>query len=180
MKQRIYFGNEDGEFFCLNTEGKLLWRSRARRAITSSPTGAEDTIYFASRDAQVYALDAESGWVLWRFRMGRGTVASPVYHEGCLYIGAADGVLCVLRAGSGNNKKRNQTEHQIAGSVSIRGNQLYFGATDHRLYCLTLNGAPIWAFETQGPITGTPVVDEHHRLLLIGSFDHHLYALPLE
>lgn len=180
MNKRLYFGNEDGEFFCLNLEGKLLWRTRARRAITSSPVGTEDTVYFASRDAQVYALDAESGWVLWRFRMGRGTVASPVYHEGHLYIGAADGVLYCIRADKGKESWHFQTEHQIAGSVLIHGNHLFFGATDHRLYCLTLDGSPVWAFETRGPITGTPVVDEQHHLLFIGSFDRHLYALPLE
>ncbi len=181
MNNRVYFGNEDGEFFCLDNQGKVLWRTRARRAVTSSPVGDGDTVYFASRDAQVYALDAESGWVLWRFRMGRGTVASPVYHEGHLYIGAADGVLYSIRTDKGKERWRFQTDHQIAGSVLIVGHRLYFGATDHRVYCLSMvDGSPIWAFETQGPITGSPVTDAQHRMLFIGSFDHHLYALPLE
>ncbi len=181
MDKHLYFGNEDGEFFCLTLEGDLVWRYQARRAVTSSPTGAEKTVFFTSRDGQVYALDAESGWVLWRFRMGKGTVASPVYHQGFVYVGAADGVLYCLRAETGKEKWRFQTRHQVAGSVLIVEDRLYFGSTDHHLYCLNLDdGSELWAFATQGPITATPVTDAQRRLLFIGSFDRHLYALPLQ
>ena len=180
LNGHLYFGNEDGEFFCLTTDGELVWRYQARRAVTSSPTGTDRTVYFASRDGQVYALDADSGWVLWRFRMGKGTVASPVYHQGHVYIGAADGYLYCLRAETGKEKWRFQTQHQVAGSVLIVEDRLYFGSTDHHLYCLNLDdGSEVWAFATRGPITATPVTDAQKRLLFIGSFDRHLYALPL-
>ncbi len=181
MEKRLYFGTEDGEFFCLDLKGQIVWQSRARRAITSSPVGADNVVYFASLDAQVYALNGDEGWELWRYRMGKGTLASPTLYQGRLFIGAADGVMYCLQTKKGKEQWRFQTEHQVAGSALIVDGRVYFGATDHKLYCLAVeDGSLIWSFATQGPITGTPVYDERTRLLFIGSFDRHLYALPLE
>jgi outer membrane protein assembly factor BamB len=55
---------------------------------------------------------------------------------------------------------------------------LYVGSTDQILYCLDAeSGRELWRFKTGGAITATPSIIGD--LLLIGSMDHNLYAIPL-
>lgn len=67
---RIYAGNRDGYFYCLDaTTGALLWRFRTGAAIRNSAAmDASNTIYFASEDLYAYALQdaGDRARLLWR------------------------------------------------------------------------------------------------------------------
>lgn len=173
----IYFGSEAGDFFCLDYAGKVKWRFKAKRAITSSPVESEGSIYFGSLDANLYALEAKTGWVIWRFRLDRGTISTPCVAEGLIFIGSIDGNIYCIEAKTAKEKWRFPTEHQVTGSPLVYKDSLYFGSVDGHLYCLEYpSGRLRWQFRTKGHITGKPCA--HEGLIFIGSTDHWLYALP--
>lgn len=172
----IYTGNEDGDMYCLDFRGQVRWKFNAKRGITSSPVVDKGTIFFASLDTLVYALDARSGWVIWRFRMGKGSISSPYKMDNNLYVGSADGNIYCIEASSAREVWRFKTDHQVSGSPVTNRDSLYCGAADGMLYCLeSRNGRLRWKFPTNGPITGAPVV--YNDILFVGSTDHTLYAL---
>ena len=55
---------------------------------------------------------------------------------------------------------------------------MFCGSVDKHLYCLELlTGKLRWKFETGGPITGGITANE--EMIVFGSTDHKIYALPL-
>lgn len=175
---RIYFGTEAGEFFCMNYSGEIIWRFKAKRAITSTATIAQGIVFFTSVDATLYALDAKTGWVIWRFRLGRPSISSPYVHQEQLYVGSIDGVIYCLEVGSAKEIWRYVTQNQVTASPTVLDQWVLCGSVDGNLYCLdTKTGILNWKFETQGPITCTPAIYEN--LVFFGSADKHFYALPI-
>jgi outer membrane protein assembly factor BamB len=59
----------------------------------------------------------------------------------------------------------------------VRG-RVFVGTTDHGLYALRASsGAPIWRFETLGPVQSEPLYDPELDVVYFGSNDGALYAL---
>jgi len=172
----LYFGTEGGELICVDSRGEVKWRFRAKRGITSSPLVSQGVIYFASLDANLYAMDAKNGWTLWRFRMGKGSVSTPFKVENYLFIGSADSCIYCVDASSAKELWRYKTDHQVSGSPVVYKDAVYCGSAEGTLYCLEYRtGRLRWKYSTGGAITGTPYI--HNDVLYIGSSDHILYAL---
>jgi outer membrane protein assembly factor BamB len=73
--QRLYVGNEKGEFFCLNTaNGGVVWkytvptgtdkRIRSGAALDPDRPGAA-AVYFQCNNTRLYAINAQTGVLLW-------------------------------------------------------------------------------------------------------------------
>lgn len=173
----IYVGTESGDFFSIDFQGKIKWRSRAKRAITSSPTVANDVIYFGSIDGLLYAMDAITGWGIWRFRMKKGTISSPYVSGNHVYIGSADESIYCIDIRLNKEVWSYETNHQVCSSPIVYNNGVYCGSVDGNLYCLDeKTGQLRWKYATKDAITGSPII--HENSVYIGSLDHKLYALP--
>jgi serine/threonine protein kinase len=174
----VYVGTENGDFFCIDFQGRIKWRARAKRGITSSPSVADDIIYYGSIDGFMYAMDVETGWGVWRFRMMKGTVSSPTINENYVYFGSADEHIYCIDTRTSKEIWRYKTDHQISSSPYIHHEVLFCGGVDNNMYCLDRKtGNLIWKFPTGDPITGSPIV--HDDQLFFGSCDHKLYAVKL-
>ncbi|MFH1635522.1 MAG: serine/threonine-protein kinase [Chloroflexota bacterium] len=176
VNELIYAGTENGDFFCADFRGDIKWRTRAKRAITSSPRMSENAIYYGAVDGTLYAIDAKTGWGIWRFRMERGTISTPCLIEHYIFIGSADGNIYCVDTRSSKEVWRFSTENQVSSSPVIHKDSLYCGGVDGFIYCLEYRtGRLRWKYATKGAITGTPVI--HDDIIYIGSTDKHLYAL---
>jgi outer membrane protein assembly factor BamB len=172
----VYFGSEDGDLFCVDFRGDVKWHFKAKRALTSSPIIANDTLFICSLDATLYALEPVTGYVIWRFRLGKGSVSTPYVIDNFVFAGAADNVIYAVDSHSSKEIWRFNTEHQVSGSPIVYKDSLYCGSVDGHLYCLDYKTGQLrWKFATEGPITGTPVV--HDDIVYLGSTDHKIYAL---
>lgn len=172
----VYFGTELGDFYCLDFSGSIKWRYKAKRAVTSSPSYSNGTIYFGSVDMNLYAVDAKTGWVIWRYRLGKPTISTPFVLDNLVFTGAIDGVIYCLDANSAKEIWRFTTNHQVTGSPLVHKDSLYCGSVDGCLYCLDYQtGRLRWKFCSNGHITGSPTV--HENIVFIGSTNHKIYAL---
>jgi eukaryotic-like serine/threonine-protein kinase len=176
---KVYFGCESGELFCIDFRGQIVWRFQAKKAITSSPLMDQGLIYFTSMDANLYAVEAKTGWLKWRFRLGKGSISSPCKEGNTIFTGAADGKIYAVDKSSSKEIWNYKTEHQVSGSPFISGKNLVCGTADGKLYCLdSRNGGLRWVFETGGAITGLPIVKSEN--VFFGSMDHYLYAIQFD
>jgi eukaryotic-like serine/threonine-protein kinase len=177
LNDSICFGNEAGDFFCLDFRGLVRWRFKAKRAITSSPAIAENLILFASLDGYLYALDVKSGWLVWRFRMDKGSISSPCIHNNSAFVGSIDGNIYAVDLRTAKEIWRFQTGHQVNGSPIIHKEMLYCSSVDGSLYCLDpQTGELKWKFACDKPLTASPVA--YDQVIFIGSTNHLFYALP--
>lgn len=172
----VYFGIESGDFYCVNFAGVIKWRFKAKRAVTSSAVFSQGIVFFGSLDANLYALDAKTGYAIWRYRLGKPTISTPCLTESFIFLGAADGDIYCLDSQSAKEIWRYSTDHQVTSSPMVYKDAVYCGSVDGYLYCLEYrSGRMRWKFNTGHPITGTPVASE--ELIFIGSTNNKVYAL---
>lgn len=196
-----YVGSLDGWLYALEVStGRRLWRFPAEAGITGSPAVAENRIYFATEAGEVYCVapptsdGPPTGRLVWRYRVGAPVTASPLVSDSRLVlVGAADSYLYALDRATGKLAWRLATGGPVVASVSKvshrvparvdaegvateKGPSAIVASADGKLYALDeVRGRVIWSFATDGPITGTPVVqgDEVYAANRSGS----VYAL---
>ena len=107
----VYWASMDGYERAANTWGDLVWQTYIGRTsacgFTNGPastaTVANGVVYVGGGDAQIYALDAQTGSVLWQTRLGPSPStfawASPALYNGSVYMGVSSYADCPLIQG---------------------------------------------------------------------------------
>lgn len=139
-----------------------LWTFRAGKGFSSTAAisgGADGTVYAASLDGHLYALDLATGKVRWKHKAADQIKSSPSVREGTVYFGDEKGTFYALDAKTGKVRWTFQAEGPIVSSANFAGNCVLFGSYDQFLYCLSpKNGSVLWKVETEGYVHGTPAV----------------------
>lgn len=178
----IIVGTDEGEIVAVELSGSKKWSYRSRKRITAPAyiDDVENICYVGSFDGYMYALDSTSGYSMWRFRTNGPIVGGAVMGGDMLYFGSADGNLYAVNAESSKEKWRFSVEDKksIVATPVYHNGKIYFGSTDHYLYCVDAkSGKEVWKFRTENAITSSPYIIEN--IILVGSMDQTLYALPL-
>ncbi|OGQ30279.1 MAG: hypothetical protein A3A72_04085, partial [Deltaproteobacteria bacterium RIFCSPLOWO2_01_FULL_38_9] len=178
--QKIYFGANDGNFYCLDAAtGKVIWKYQTKVETFSTPVIRGGIVYFSTVNNGLYALKSNTGEYVWYFNKGyiqkisvRGS-SSPVYHDGKIYIGFSDGYFYVFNAFDGKTiwfKKLSEDDQindkfiDVDVTPIIGEKEVFVGSFDGSLYALDLaTGSVRWKFQ-QREING------------ITANDHFIYA----
>jgi outer membrane protein assembly factor BamB len=86
----VYFGSDNGGVFRVNlADGKQIWKfdtdpdDTGRRFISSAPLLVKDTLYIATCEGQVYALDKETWELRWKLRASENSqITSSIVTDG--------------------------------------------------------------------------------------------------
>jgi hypothetical protein len=65
---KIYFGAGDGNVYCLNLEGREIWRFRTNGGVYTSVVLIDGVLCFGSWDCHLYLVDPDTGEEVWRFQ----------------------------------------------------------------------------------------------------------------
>ncbi|MBN1539010.1 MAG: PQQ-binding-like beta-propeller repeat protein [Candidatus Thermoplasmatota archaeon] len=113
-ESRVYFGNDIGDFFALDTtDGSLVWKRRIGAgeppSIQTSASYLDGTLYIASqrvygpydlnKGSSIHAVDPATGSQKWRFNAtGQMLKSSPIVLDGALIFASGSGntsVFCI-------------------------------------------------------------------------------------
>jgi outer membrane protein assembly factor BamB len=88
----IYFVSSDGNMYCIDKDGKLVWKFMTDACMDGSPEVVVEKgiLYYSSSNGNLYALYAKSGKEIWRFKTDGEIISCPLLHEGKLYFGSFD------------------------------------------------------------------------------------------
>jgi outer membrane protein assembly factor BamB len=189
----VMFGDSAGIFHALNlADGRERWRFETaghgltahdvgfdRRQIYSSAAVHEGVVYFGSRDAQLYALDLQSGAERWRSNDGGSAwvISSPAVTGGRVYSArSSSGNVRALDPADGSEVWRLASGAAVFSSPVVVGDLLYVGNGAGWLLAIDrADGTVRWRYRTGGGIWATPLVADGR--LYIGSDDGFVYAL---
>ena len=99
----VIFGSREDHVFVLDAaSGKELWRFHVKQSVTSSPTVADEVVYFGTGSWDLdqntlYAVDAASGKRRKLYDIYRPVSFSPVVVDGVVYVSSDDGYLYALK-----------------------------------------------------------------------------------
>ena len=171
---RVYFAGGDPALYSVDlSSGTPLWKLPTEAPITSTPSVAYGSVFFATRDALV-AVDAATGDELWKEPM-RGTISSPAVSRGRVYVGSDDATLDCRDALDGELIWRTEVDSPVRSSPLVAGGLVYFGSYQGVVYALdALDGSEIWSYPIGEYLIASPSISD--GVLFIGADDGRLYA----
>jgi len=102
-------------------------------------------VFVASRDKQLYALDAASGKELWRVAANDIMTATPALYRDTVLFAAYDGKVAAVAAADGKQRWSYDAKLAVAGDITVVGDRAYFGSRTYELIALDAgSGAEIW------------------------------------
>lgn len=157
----VYFGGSDGKLYALDAAtGDKLQEFETGDKIWSTPTVSGDTLFVASFDNNLYALDINDiSKKRWEFPTEGAIVATPLVHNGTVYIGSFDKNLYAVNAADGRLKWKFTGENWFWARPVLYDNTIYAPCLDDRAYALRADtGAKVAEFELASSVASSPVV----------------------
>jgi len=156
--------------------GPRPWVFETGDEVYSSPAVHHDTVYIASRDGNLYALDLTTGARRWRHPTGAPVTSSPAVAHGAVYVGGDDGALHAVDAVDGTRRWTVRTGAVVHSSPAVAGDAVYVGSRDANLYAVDAGtGALRWRFPGGDWFNSSPAVAG--GTVYIGCRDHNVYAV---
>lgn len=185
----VYQPSNDNFVYALSeADGALLWKfetegaSHKRDGFTRSdiftqPSLEDGLLVFGSRDANVYALRADTGELAWKFNYDTTWAMATSVADGIVYVGwSTNDLVCALDLATGKEKWQLKSGAHTYATPRAVGDALYFGSADGKLYRVdAATGAKRWEYDLGSEIYSGPVHDG--GLLYVGSDDGSLRAI---
>lgn len=181
----------DSVFFCSNKTvycldvdtGSQKWKYETLGAIYATPALLGNTLYIASTDKNLYAIDTTTGRVKKQFKADLPfRWSSPLVAEDVVYICGADGQVYALSPEL-ETLWTFQTGGDIVSSPAYRDGLLYITSSDAYIYCLEVEafrsglGRPKWRLKLGDMMRSSPVVMKDR--VWVGS-GNALFSIPLD
>ncbi|MFF2519132.1 PQQ-binding-like beta-propeller repeat protein [Streptomyces sp. NPDC058086] len=155
------------------------WQYFTGSAIFSRPAVADGTVYINSGDGNVYAIDANGGWLKWRTTisgiLGSGE-SSPAVADGSVYVGSKDGRLYALDTSNGAVRwQPSISSSPIESSPTVADGTVYIGTREGKVYAIDATTHLVrWSRSTGDVVTSSPAVA--NGVVYVGSWDGKVYA----
>ena len=119
------------------TEANAVWKSLRQVPVMSSPTLADNEIYWVSDDGMATCADARNGEIHWQERLAGPCLASPLFAQGRLYFFRRDATTVVVKAGTQFERlAENPLEEGTLVATPALGERAIYLRTDSHLYCI--------------------------------------------
>lgn len=118
-QSRIYLGTSDGKLRC-RFRGKTSWTYQAVGSILAAPLLDGETIYVASADGVLAALNRITGEERWRFDVHEELTTTPTLAGGRLFVVSSGESVTAVDAATG--KSQWKFHRDPPGGFTIRGN----------------------------------------------------------
>ena len=150
---KLFFGANDGTFYCLNKNtGALLWKMQTKIESSafrhfSTPYANENIVVVGSASKEVYGFDSNSGELLFTIQADDWVRARPVVQENQLFFASMKGTLYGFDI-KDNKAKENfslaLSHHPILADLSIKDDKLLINDSDLFTHCVSTKGKTLW------------------------------------
>jgi outer membrane protein assembly factor BamB len=146
----VIVGSDDGVLRSLSlpvapgAEPVTRWQLRTEAARSPSACLADGTVYVASFDRHLYAVNAESGRLLWRAATRGPLLRAPVVTSDLVLVGAGsgDGSLYAFDRQSGAELWHHTTGGALVSEPVLAGSRLWLAGTDGSAYVFEVRPRP--------------------------------------
>jgi outer membrane protein assembly factor BamB len=185
---KIVFGDDGADIYCLGPDGKKIWDSKAGDRVNSAPAigaaepGQSPSVFVSGCDAELRAIDVETGKERFAKELGALCPGSPALLEDRIVVGTDGGkILCLSRDGSKQLWEFTGVKSQamVYASPAVADGIVVVGTRDRNVYGLDLaTGAKKWEFATRGDVDSSPVISAGQ--VYVGGKDRKFYVLDLK
>ena len=179
---KIYIGDMDGKFHCVDLKGNPVWDFQTDDSIDSSANFHEDYVLFGSRDARLYALNAEDGNLAWALETDDQVRCSITVVDGRAFVAGCDGALHIINVKDGTEINKVVIESPTGVTPAASENQIFVGTENSGYFGIDWNAAEInWQFNGDGgsiSSRSSPAVKGNH--VVFGARNRNVYSVDPE
>jgi len=89
----IFFGSDEGFFYCIDSSGRKLWDFKTGGKIRSEPVISGNRVFFGSEEGSLYGLDIVTGKENFRHKTGGSIYGRPLPSGNRIFYGSTDGYI---------------------------------------------------------------------------------------
>ncbi len=178
---RVLFGSYDGFLYCLDGDGKLVWKLETDNYVHATPAVADGKVYIAGCDGLLRAIALTDGKEVARVSLGGYAAASPALSGARAYVGTFENQVLAVDLTAG--KTLWTYEHAVRkfpyyASAAVYRDTVVVAGRDKLVRALdAATGRERWVLETPARVDASPVLVGDR--VLAGSMSGDLYALEL-
>ena len=151
--------------------------------IALNPTTDGETVYAASFNGNVIAINANNGRKIWKQSFDFSFTAGPTYKDGILVLGTNNGELINIDSMTGEILWTTTVSSEILAPVAIKDDQIFVRSVDGNLTAfLSDNGSLMWTANPRVPrlsLRGTTSPEVFANAVLSGFDDGKVSAYDL-
>jgi len=151
--------------------------------IALNPTTDGETVYAASFNGNVIAINANNGRKIWKQSFDFSFTAGPTYKDGILVLGTHNGELINIDSMTGEILWTTTVSSEILAPVAIKDDQIFVRSVDGNLTAfLSDNGSLMWTANHRVPrlsLRGTTSPEVFANAVLSGFDDGKVSAYDL-
>ncbi len=171
----IYIGADDGWFYKLSHQGKVIWKvyfARTDQGIHGTALLSDQYLWIGTYNGTLHCLKKDTGKIVWTLTLGDTIVSSPSFYRGLIIVPVGvsflspSGYVAGISAKDGKLKwKTSLISAHIYSSVAIHPEKGYgvTGANNGLLLKIDLNtGQLLWTLQLKGVINSTPLIHKNY------------------
>lgn len=162
---KIYAGDIDGLFHCVDDSGEQVWTFQTNAEISSSANIYKGNIILGSQDANLYCLDGDTGDIVWQFEAPDQIRCTPTIVDGRAFVAGCDGLLHVIDLDKGEEIGSVNIESPTGGTPAVLGDAVFFGTEQAGFFSIEWKKPELkWHFvdESMAAIRSNPAVTNEH------------------
>jgi len=179
QNERVYIGDLDGWFYCLDSDGKEIWKYRAGSQIDSGAGFFENCVLFTSQDSKLYCLAASDGAERWTVETGDQLLCAPTVIDGQVMLAGCDGLLHIVDLKTGKETGSIEINSPTGATPAASRGMAFFGTEQMGMLAVNLARKEIvWQFDDNGDVVsirGNPAVTEGR--VIFGASNRSVYCL---
>ncbi len=176
---RIYIGDIDGFFYCVDESGQLQWKFESGGEINSSPNFYQGQVLFGSQDTKLYLLDAKTGEKKWEHETPDQIRCSVTIAGDRAFVAGCDGFFHIVDLKSGKELGKVDIRSPTQSTPAVLGDFVYVGTEQDAFMAInwkTIEG--IWSFadpEGQSSVRGSAAVSKNS--VIFGARNRQVYSV---
>ena len=137
-QERIFIGDLDGTFYCLNYKGELIWKFKTDGQITSAANFYQKYVIFGSEDQKLYCVHRDTGKLKWFYETRDQILSSPTIHNNLCFIAGCDQKLHIVDVGQGESISTIDIDGPTMVTPAVTNGFVYFGTENGTTYSVEL------------------------------------------
>jgi outer membrane protein assembly factor BamB len=179
---RIFVGDIDGVFFCIDTEGQVQWKHETEGEITGGANFYNGHVLFGSQDSKLYLLNTADGEPIWEHETPDQIRCSATIAGDRAFVAGCDGFLHVIDLERGE-EVGNADIHSPTGSTpAVLNEKVFFGTEQAEFFGIDWKAVKsLWSFmgdSGQMSVRGSAAVNSKH--VIFAARDRQVYSLNPE
>ena len=178
-EDRVFIGDQDGEFACVDAKsGKLLWKYATDGPIDSAASFYRGNVLFGSEDGNECCLDAASGKLVWKADLEDQVRCQATIAGNRGYFATCGATLYIIDLDKSATMNKVLIDAPTGCAAALGKDRVFVGNEDNQFLAVDLvKGEIAWRFENLAqpmPFRSSAAVAPDG--IYVGSRDKKLYA----